>query len=121
MALAQFHAEGRLPYVEGARSRRDQHKVTYSHAALDQVDPGRPRVDENPIPALADQQLDCLDGGIDLEQFRVLRLATTGPPAGEALLRIEIEEGHSPALARRAYGKCTADRGLADATFGVSK
>src|SRR5262245_44127651 len=119
MALAQFHAEGRLLYVEGARSRGDQHQVTYSHAALDQVDPGRTRVDENPIPALADQQFDRFDCSIDLEQFRVLRLAATGPPAGKALLRIEIEEGHSPALARRAHGKRTADRGLADAAFGV--
>src|SRR5215471_20445683 len=121
MALAQFHAEGRLLYVEGARSRGDQHQVTYSHAALDQVDPGRTRVNENPIPALADQQLDCLDGGIDLEQFRVLRLATTGPPAGEALLRIEIEQGHSPTLLRGAHGKRTADRGLAHSAFGVGK
>src|SRR5262245_6532850 len=121
MALAQFHAEGRLLNVEGARSRGDQHQVTYSDAALDEVDPGRTRVDENPIPALADQQLDCLDGGIDLEQFRVLRLATACPPAGEALLRIEIEQGHPPALLGRAHGKRTADRGLAYATFGVGK
>src|SRR5215475_11957678 len=121
MALAQFHAEGRLLYVESARSRGDQHQVTYSHAALDQVDPGRARVDENPIPALADQQLDRLDSGIDLEQFRVLGLAATGPPAGEALLRIEIKKGHSPALLRGAHGKRTADRGLADAAFGVGK
>src|SRR5215831_6320513 len=98
MALAQFHAEGRLLDIEGARSGGDQHKVTYSNPGLDQVDPGGAGVDENPIPTLADQQLDALDSSVNLEQFRVLRLAAAGPPAGEALLRIEIEEGHPPAL-----------------------
>src|SRR5262245_14834074 len=100
MALAQFHAEGRLLNIEGARARGDQHQVTYSHAGLDQVDPGRTRVDENPIPALADQQLDCLDGGIDLEQFRVLRFATTGPPAASALAK-RLAVAFSAGVARR--------------------
>jgi len=37
-----LHAEGRLLDIEGTRSRGDQHKVTYSTAGLDQVNPGQP-------------------------------------------------------------------------------
>src|SRR5262249_44504759 len=64
---------------------------------------------------------DRFDSGVDLGQLRVLRLAASRPPAGEALLRIEAKQGYPTALLCCAHGKRTADRGLANSAFGVGK
>src|SRR6516162_1652945 len=117
MRLTEFHADRRLLNVQGGRSRGDQHKVCHRNSWLDQLDPGRPGVDKHPLPALTDEKLNGLGRGVDLEQLWVLHLASPRPPAGEALLRIKIQQRDASALFCSAYRKCTREGGFADAAL----
>src|SRR5262249_14319137 len=86
-----------------------------------QLDPGRPSVDENPLPSLTDEEPDGFGGGVHLEQLWVLHFAAARPPAGEALLGIKIEQRDASALFCCAYGKRAGKCGLADAALGTGE
>ena len=59
-----------------------------------------------------------LGGSVDLEQLGVLGPPAAGPPAGQAFLRVEIEQRHALALLGRAHGKRAANRRLAGPALG---
>src|SRR5262249_33810037 len=96
---------------------RDQNEVRYGNAGFDQLDPGGPRVDKDPVPTFTDEQLDGLRRGVHLEQLGILHLATSRPPAREALLRIEIEQRDPSALFRSAHSQRACESRFADTSF----
>ena len=55
---------------------------------------------------------------IYLEQLGVLGAPAAGPPAGQAFLRVEIEQSDALALFCGSYGKGTGKRGLAGPALG---
>ena len=105
MRLAQLDADRRLLDVEGGRPDRDQHEIGHGNTGFDQIDLGGAGVDEGPLPTLAEQQLDRLGRRVDFDQLGVLGLAAPRPPAGEALLRIEIQQGDALGFLSRTHGE----------------
>ena len=118
VAFTQLDADGRLLDVEGRRPDRDEHEIGDGNAGLDQLDLGGRRVDEHPFPAFADEQLDGLGGCVDLEQLGVLGAPAAGPPAGQAFLRIEIEQRDALALLGSTHGKRAGNCRLAGSALG---
>ena len=117
VAFTQFHADCRLLDVEGGRPDGDEHEVGDGDPRLDQVNPSRCRVNEHPLPAFADEELDGFGRCIYFEQLGVLGAPAACPPAGQAFLRVEIEQSDALALFCGSYGKGTGKRGLAGSTF----
>src|SRR5262249_31763112 len=103
--------------VEGRWPRGDDDEVCSRDAWLDQLKLGRWRIDEDPLPALAHQQLDGLAGSVDFEQLRVFLFAASVPPRAQALLWIEIEKRDALAFFGRSNREPDCNGSFANPTF----
>ena len=101
---------------------RDEHEIGHGNTGLDQIDLGGAGVDEHKVPTLAQKQLDRLGRRADFDQLGVVGLAAPRPPAGQAFLRIEIQQGDAlGSLGGSSRGRSSAQRRLSGTTLGAGQ